>query len=136
MPIRIPNEGEAVALNIFVGKSATENLRLRLFTNNVTPADSDVLATYTEAAGSGYANVLLTAASWVITEGAPSTAAYPQVTFTFTGALGDVYGYYLTGETSNKVRVAERFTAAPFSITANGDNIKVTLNLTLADLID
>lgn len=136
MTLRVPNQGESTALSILVAKTPVEGLRLRLYTNNLTPGEADVLATYTEATGSGYANVLLTPANWVITEGAPSNAAYPEVTFTFTGALGNVYGYYLTGETSNKVRWAERFTTAPYNVTASGDLIKVTPVLTLADTLD
>lgn len=136
MPLRIPNAGETTALSIMVGKTAVENLRLRLFTNNVTPSDTDVPATYTEASGNGYANVLLTAANWVITAGDPASAAYPEITFTFTGALGNVYGYYITGETSTVVRWAERFTTSPFDVQANGDQIKITPILTLKDGLD
>lgn len=136
MALNIPNEGEAVALSILVGKTATENLRLRLFTNNFTPSDTNTSANFTEATGNGYANLLLTAASWVVTEGAPSHADYPEVTFLFTGALGNVYGYYITGETSGKVRFAERFADGPYVIEGSGDQIRVTPILTLADLAD
>lgn len=136
MPLRIPDAGEVRALEQLVNKSAGENLRLRLYTNNVTPGEADTPATYTEASGNGYANVLLTAANWVVTAGDPSNATYPEVTFSFTGALGNVYGYYITGETSNTVRWAERFTTSPFEVQANGDQIKITPILTLKDTVD
>ncbi len=136
MVLRVPNEGESQALGISLGKIAVESLRLRLFSNNVTPGETDTSATYTEVTGSGYASVLLTAANWVLTEGAPTEAAYPEVTFAFTGAAGNVYGYYITGETSGKVRWAERFTSAPFNVTASGDQIKVTPKITAQDTQD
>lgn len=136
MTLVIPNQGESTALSIALGKTAVESLRLRLFTNNITPADTDVMSTYTEATGSGYANVLLTAANWTISGTTPTSAAYPAITFAFTGALGNVYGYYVTGETSNTVRWAERFATAPFNVQAAGDQIIITLNHTLQDTQD
>ncbi len=136
MGLMVPNEGEAVWLGVALGKTAVEGLTLRLFSNNLTLADTNTLASFTELSGSGYAGVALTAANWVLTEGAPANAAYPEVVFTFTGAAGDVYGYYLTGNTTNKVRWAERFTTAPYVVEASGDQIKVTLNVTLQDLLD
>lgn len=130
MALVVPNNGEGDALTAFVAKAAAENLVLRLFTNNATPAEVDVSASYTEASGNGYAAVTLTPANWTITEGAPSQAAYPQVTYTFTGAAGNVYGYYLTRVTSGRIAYAERFTDGPYNITANGDQIKVTPKIT------
>lgn len=135
MPLRVPNQGETTALNILVNKTASENLRLRLYSNDVTPGEADVLATYTEVAGFGYSNLLLTPASWVTTSGDPSFVSYPEVVFTFTGAFGTVYGYYITGETSGVVRWAERF-ATPFVVTDSGDKVKVTAILTLKDTVD
>lgn len=136
MTLRIPTEGEGVMLGISLGKTAVEGLRLRLYSNNKTPAEGDTMASYTEVSGGGYANILLTAANWVLTDGDPALAAYPQQTITFTGAAGDVYGYYVTGETSGKVRWAERFPTAPYNIALAGDAIKVTLQLTLQDTLD
>lgn len=136
MTLRIPNEGEVAFLGTALGKTAVEALTLRLFTNNVTPSDTDTIATYTEAAGSGYAAVGLTASNWVLTAGAPSDATYPEITFTFTGALGNVYGYFITGDTSSDVWWAEAFTGGPFDVQANGDQIKVTPIITLQDTLD
>jgi len=127
----VPNNGEGDMLSFIVNKSSPENLVLRLFTNDVTPSEADTAATYTEAIGSGYSAITLTGASWTITEGSPSTASYAEQTFTFTGALGNVYGYYLTRATSGRIAFAERFSAAPFAIATNGDQIKVTVQITL-----
>lgn len=133
MPLVVPNNGEGDALNFFVNKANPTDLILRLYTNNITPAETDVAATYTEASGSGYASVSLTGANWTITEGAPSDAAYAQQTFTFTGALGgggNVYGYYMTRTTSGRIALAERFSDGPYPIANNGDQIKITPKVT------
>lgn len=131
MPLLVPNPSETTMLEAILNKVAPQNLVLRLFTNNVTPGETDLAATYTEASGNGYAAQNLTAASWTVAEGAPTEATHPEMTFTFTGALGNVYGYYVTQATSGKLMWAERFTGAPFNIANNGDQIRVTPKLAL-----
>lgn len=131
MTLLVPNNGEGDMLKAIVNHTAAENLVLRLYTNNKTPAEGDVAADYTEASGNGYASVTLTGSSWTITEGAPGNAAYAQQTFTFTGALGNVYGYYLTRATSGRIAWAEKFTDGPYNVTNNGDQIKITPQITL-----
>ncbi len=130
MALLVPNQGEQIALEALLNKTAPQNLTLRLFTNNYTPVETTTEADVTEASGSGYAAVALTAASWTVTPGAPSDAAYPEITFTFTGALGNVYGYYITQNTSNKLVYAERFSNGPYNIQNNGDQIKITPHIT------
>jgi hypothetical protein len=133
MTLLVPNNGEGDMLTALVAKAAAENLVLRLFQSNTTPAETDTAATYTEASFTGYAALTLTAASWAVTEGAPSNAAYPQVTFTSSaGAQSqNVYGYYLTRVTSGRLAWAERFADGPYNIVNNGDQIKVTPTITL-----
>lgn len=131
MPLLVPNASEATMLEAILNKTAPQNLVLRLFTNNVTPGEADVAAAYTEATGNGYAAQNLTAGSWTTVAGAPTEATHPEMTFTFTGALGNVYGYYVTQATSGLLMWAERFTGAPFNIANNGDQIRVTPKLTL-----
>jgi hypothetical protein len=131
MTLLVPNNGEGDALEYFVNKAAPQNLVLRLYTNNITPAETDVAATYTEAAGNGYAAITLTGASWgAPSEGAPSEIAFAQQTFTFTGALGNVFGYHMTRVTSGRIALAERFTDGPYNIQNNGDQIKITPKIT------
>lgn len=131
MALVVPNQGEQIALEALVGKTAGQNLVLRLYTNDVTPGETNTETTYTEASGNGYAAKTLTAANWTFTAGAPSNVAYAEQTFTFTGALGNVYGYYFTQVTSGLLVWAERFTGAPFAIANNGDQIKITPQITL-----
>jgi hypothetical protein len=129
MTIMVPNTGEVIALSYLVNKSAPENLVYRLFTNNITPAETDTASSYTEASGAGYAAITLTGSSWSVSGGAPSSASYAQQTWTFTGALGaTVYGYYVTRATTGDLVLAETFTS--FTPAANGDNIKLTPTIT------
>lgn len=132
MALVVPNGGEVIALQLLVNKvSVTENLVLCLFQNNVTPAETDVIGTYTEATFTGYANVNLTGASWTVTGGAPSSASYAQQTFTSTAVQSQtIYGYYLKRATTGDLVFAERFSDAPVTITNNGDLIKVTPTIT------
>jgi hypothetical protein len=131
MTILVPNAGEVIALSLLVNKTSPENLVYRLFATNVTPAETDTAASYTEAAGGGYAAITMTGASWTVVGGAPSTAAYAQQTYTFTGVLTTnttIYGYYVTQATSGTLVLAETFTS--FTPAANGDNIKLTPQIT------
>ena len=133
MALLLPNQGEQIALEAFVGKTAGQNLVLRLFQSNTTPAETDTEATYTEANFTGYAAVTLTAANWSFAAGEPSTLSYAQQTFTSTAGSQNqsVYGYYLTQVTSGKLVYSERFTDGPYTIVNNGDAIKVTPQITL-----
>ena len=106
--------------------TADNHFYLRLFVNNVTPAQTGI--SYTEAAGGGYAAKTLSNGSWTVTTGNdPSDAVYAQQTFTFTGALTTnptIYGYYVT-DADGVILWAEKFTT-PFTPADNGDNIKIT----------
>ena len=129
MALVVVNNGESIALQLITNKLVTpENLVLKLYTSNTTPAETDTAATYTEATGFGYGAITLTGASWTVS--GTTQIAYAEQTFTFTGALGDVYGYYLIRATSLDLILAERFTGAPFNIANNGDQIKVTVVIT------
>lgn len=131
MALVVPNAAEKAMLENFLNKTAPENLTLKLYTNNITPGETNVAGDFTEASGSGYAAASLNAANWTVTEGAPTEGVYPEVVFTFTGALGNVYGYFLVGATSGAIKWAERFTNGPYNIANNGDQIKVTPKITL-----
>lgn len=122
----VPNVGEDLALKALLNHTAGLNQTLKLYTSNTTPAETDTAATYTEASGNGYSAINLTGSSWSFTPGAPSQGAYAEQTFTFTGALGNVYGYFVVQQTTGTLLWAERFTGAPFNIANNGDQIKVT----------
>jgi hypothetical protein len=128
MTLVVPNNGEGLALANFLNKTAPQNQTMMLYSNNITPAETDTTATYTEATFTGYAAKSLTGASWTVTEGAPSNAAAAQQTFTSSAdqTLQNIYGYLFKQVTSGIIMWAERFAAAPYAITNNGDNIQVT----------
>lgn len=133
MALLVPNNGEGDGLNYFVNALAPQNLVLRLFTNNITPAETDTTATYTEATFTGYAAITLAGASWSTVEGAPTSASFAQQTFTSSAAQAtqNVYGYFMNRATSLRIALAERFTDGPYPIVNNGDTIKITPAITL-----
>lgn len=132
MTIVIPNHGEGDGLSAFVNKAAVSDLIMRLYSNNITPAETDTAATYTESAFTGYAAKNLVGANWTVTEGAPSTASYAMQQYTSTAGsqAASVYGMFMTRTTGGRIALAERFTGAPFSIVNNGDYIQVTPQIT------
>jgi len=132
MSLVLVDGGESLALQYLVNKNASpQDLVLRLYTNNGTPAEADVVGGYTEASGNGYAAITLTGASWTASGTAPTQIAYAQQIFTFTGALGNVYGYYLTRASGGELVWAERFSDGPYNIQNNGDQIKITPKITM-----
>jgi hypothetical protein len=131
MALIVPDAAEAVMLGYILNQNNPQDLTVRLYSNNVTPSEASAVIDFTEVVGGGYAAVPLTAGSWGIVTGDPSTASYPQITWTFTGAVGNVYGIFVTRDTAGDLMWAELFTNGPYNITTNGDQIKVTLRLTL-----
>lgn len=132
MALVLVDGGESLALQAFLNKAAqAQELKLRLFTNDKTPAEADVVGGYTEASGFGYAAKDLLGANWSISGTAPTEASYAEQVWTFTGALGNVYGYYVTRATGGELLWAERFTDGPYNIVNNGDQIKVTPKFTM-----
>lgn len=132
MALVLCNNGESLALKALLNHTAqSENLVLKLYTNDITPGETDTAGTYTEATGYGYASKSLTGASWTVTPGAPTEASYAQQTWTFTGALGNVYGYFIIRATTADLVWAERFTNGPYNVQNNGDEIKITPKITI-----
>lgn len=116
MSLKVPDAIELEVLTTLLTPAHT----LRLYGNNVTPADGSVSANFTEISGGGYANKPITFANWSITAGAPTTAVYTVQTWVFTGAInapGSVYGYYITRNSDGKLLLAEKFPSAlvPFA---------------------
>lgn len=126
MALNVPDVGENLAVGAFVNRLTPENPVLRLYSNNITPADTDVTGTYTEATFAGYAAITLTGASWA--NPVAGATSFAQQTFirSSTGATENIYGYYLTQVTSGILMWSERDAAAPAAMTNSGDNIKLT----------
>ena len=132
MALLAPKVGAEQLSKVLVNNVAPTNVKLHLYTNNHTPAEGDVLGSYTESTAAGYAAAVLTGASWTITAGssAGAVASYPQVTFTYTAAE-TVYGYYVTDNSSLILLWAELFTGGPFVVPSAGGTIQVTPGFTL-----
>lgn len=130
MTLLVPNAGANEMLARAVNKNASDNLKLRLYENNYTPVEASVVGDFTEATFSGYAAITLTGASWTMTTADPAVADYAQQTFTATAAGNSVYGYYVTNNAGTICVWAERFTDGPYTITGNGDVVKVTPTIT------
>lgn len=129
MAINVPDTGENLALEMIVNKTAAQNLVLKLYSNNITPSDTDTAGTYTECTFTGYSAITLTGASWG--SASAGSIAYAQQTFTCSGAGSEnVYGYYVVQSSSGTLLYSERGTGVPFTITTVGDNVKVTPTIT------
>jgi len=97
------------------------NLKLHLFTNNITPSDSTTLAGLTEAAWTGYAAITLASGSWVSLGVAShiGTLAYPACVFSNTSGAGvTTYGWYITDNAVTKLVAVGLFDGAPITIAA------------------
>ncbi len=134
MALLVPDVGEAYLLSAFVGKQPATVPVLKLYKNNVTPAETDIHSTYTVATFTGYADISMSSTgSWTVSGTAPTMIAYPQQTFTCGANLGateQLYGYYVIATTSNTLLWAERFSDGPYPITNNGDQVKITPQIT------
>lgn len=129
MALVIGNVQEVAVLTSYL---TSEILYLCLYSNNITPSETDTFASFTEVAGGGYARIPLATGDWVITPGAPSSAVQAQKTFAFTGATtapSTIYGYMVV-TAANALKWSERFPGAnvPFTPIA-GSTIKITPRL-------
>ena len=136
MALLVANEAEQRMIQMITNSSTAQNqnLSLKLYKNNLTPASTDVLADFTEATFTGYSAVTLTSGSWTITPGAPTSAQQSSATtFSCSGTTSElVYGYYLNQTAGTCLMWAERFSDGPYTIANSGDKIILTAQLTLS----
>jgi hypothetical protein len=94
--------------------TTAQDVEMRLFTNNQTPAETHDLTNYTESVASNYSAFRLTGAAWTVASGSPAgaTATYAQQNFNFSAA-DTVYGYYVTAVQKTVLLWAERLTFEP-----------------------
>lgn len=130
MALNVPDVGENKILEHLTNKTSPENLVLKLFKNNITPADSDTAGTYTEAVFGGYAGITLTGANWNAASGGSITFNAQQTFTCNAAATDDIYGYYLVQTTSTVLIWSERDGSAPFAVRNSGDAVKVTPTIT------
>ena len=133
MALTVMNKGAQEMLKRALNYSATGNVVLKLYKNNVTIAETSAVADFTEADFTGYSAATLTGSSFTVTDADPSEASYAVQEFTSSAGSQnqDVYGYYVTNGAGTIALWAEAFSDGPYNIANNGDKIQVTLKLTL-----
>jgi hypothetical protein len=140
MALVLADVGADLFLNTFFVATAVQNLKCKLYATNVTPnsGGTDVVGTYTEAAGGGYTaggKTVTRGSGWTLTvANDPSDVIYTSLVWTFTGPLTTnptIYGYYVTDSTDAILLWSELLTT-PFTPTNNGDTLTITLKFALA----
>jgi len=131
MTLIVPNSGEAVLLAL----ALSEDVILKLYSNDVTPGENSVVSDFTEVAGAGYAAKTLSSDAWNIVTGDPSVASYAYQDFQFTGpttAPSTVYGYFVVNA-AGVLLWAERFNelVVPFSPVI-GTVVRITPKLSMS----
>ncbi len=132
MGLLSPNVGEVLLLKYMLNYTSPTNVELRLYTNNATPAYTDVLASYTESSAAGYGGITMAGTAWTVATTSGTTVAnFAQQTFSYTTSES-VYGYFVTSNGKGQVLWAERFSGAvPFNIPSGGGTISITPRVTL-----
>ena len=129
MSIKIPTLSEVTMLEMILSQQMT----LRLYTNDVTPADEHTAASFTEMTGLNYAAKTLLPDHWDFVSGEEAQAVYQALQqYIFTQGIPiKVYGYVVTRNLDDKLMWAERFIPAgttPIDYfvvgNANGDKIE------------
>lgn len=111
--------------------------RVRLFVNNIQPADTDTVATYQEASFPGYAPVVARAwtAPATTATGAARTAlaacVFTQVALA--NPVQTIYGYFLT-DTGNRLVYSQRESVNGFALIANKMVVTYSLAIFLIDI--
>lgn len=132
--ILCPDVGEVLLLKYLVNHTAPTNVRVHLFTSNITPGESNVLSTYSsnEVSDPAYTPATLTGSSWTVgTSGGVSSASYATQDFSFSSSVS-VYGAYYTNASDTSLLWVERFAVAPYNIPSGGGNIEITPVVELA----
>lgn len=91
-------------------------LKYHLYTNNATPGVGSSLGSFNEAIYSGYAPILVPAASWNVSmvTGHVGDLEAPPIAFNNTSGLTQrAYGYYVTDQGGTQLVCAARFDSPP-----------------------
>ena len=133
MTAYVPTEGNVIIGDQVFKNVTTDrgtNLYLGLFTNS-SVSGSTTMSAITQPTGTGYAEFVLTDASWTDTSG---VLTYAPQTFTAGagGWTGSVYGYYIrTNGTTHRLLCLETDGSGPFTF-ASGDTYAITPSITIA----
>ncbi len=124
--IKVPAVGLQNFLNDLITADLNNNLKFRLFTNNIVPANGDVLGTYTEAAWAGYAAATATGWTFPLVSGLTAQTTGTNLVFLNTSGVNQtLYGVFVTDNPGvpTKLYFAERDLNAPIVIPNGGSYI-------------
>ena len=131
MSITAPNVGEILLLKYMLNNTAPSDVNVHLYTNNVTPAETDVIGTYTEATDPAYSAVSCPGASWTFaTVGGVSSATHSDLNFSFSTTIS-IYGVYVTDSTDSSLLLTQRLDVAPLNYGSSGGNLDLEPEITL-----
>ncbi len=122
------------------GTASAENITLKLYKSNTTPAETDVAATYTVADFTGYVNKTLTssqaAGTWAVPTASSNlaTSTYGTTQTWTAGSDQTVYGIYAIFATSLIICFSQRFSSSKALVGADGDQISVIPRLKLGHI--
>ena len=132
MPLMVPNSGEIEFLARALNKNVSDDCVLKLYTNDKTPVEGDVVGDYNESTAPGYSDITLIGSNWTIaSSGGTTSGQYPQQIFNYSGAESNIYGYYVVNAVKNILLWAERFSDGPYHIPGGGGSIKLTPKIEL-----
>ena len=130
---RLHDQGEANIGQIYL-RNATQNTQLfiGLYTNATQPLQVDTMTAVTEVTGGGYARIALPPADWAQqgTQTADGGTRFnqPQRVYTFSAAVGNVTGYFITNAltgTAGPLIMTEHFPAA-VNVNQAGFELRIT----------
>lgn len=133
MPLIVPDVAEPIFLQQIVANLFGAGIRLRLYSNNYTPADNSALGNFTEATFSGYAAAApsMSAAAEVANKASSNDSLARVFSHNGGGVSNTIYGYYVTVlGGGGDLLWAERF-PAPIVMSAAGSTISIQLFFTL-----
>lgn len=133
MTVKVGNAAELIFLTDLIANTLN-GTKLKLFQNNHTPVDADVLSDYTECTFTGYAAITLNSWSAAFTN-VGNKAETDETLRTFTagtiGTSNNVYGYYVTDAAGTHLLFAELASGGPYAINTTGQTFSVQPKFTL-----
>lgn len=127
MTIVAPDVGEIQLLQYMLNNEAATDVVMKLYVSDTTPAESDVLGTYSgdEPVDVAYTPITLAGSAWTFTTIAGvSAGTFAQSTFSFS-TTNVLHGYFVTDNGGTELLWVERFDAAPFNIPSGGGTIAI-----------
>lgn len=131
--IELSNMGEIDILSYFVNKSTPENIKVKLFVNNMIPKKDYTVHNFIELSAGFYDDVTLDPQQWnaqvaLVENIETNIITYSDILFNVKGFVGKIYGYYGVGTSTGKLKFYSTF-EKPYEVNVEGAYIKTTINL-------